>query len=90
MRNAFDALAHPVRRKILSLLRSRPMSAGEIAEAFDISKPTLSGHFNILKEADLITAERQGATITYHLNMTVVEEAAEFLLKLAKSGEKRK
>lgn len=83
MHDAFDALAHPVRREILKLLRTRPMSAGELADRFDLAKPTLSGHFATLKNADLIRAERRGTTIIYHLNMSVLEEAAALLLDLA-------
>jgi len=74
MDNAFKALAHPARRKILSLLREREMTAGELAEHFDFSKPTLSGHFAILKEADLVTTERKGTSIVYQLNISVSEE----------------
>ena len=65
MHDAFDALAHPVRREILKLLRTRPMSAGALADRFDLAKPTLSGHFATLKNADLIRAERRGTTIIY-------------------------
>jgi len=60
MSDVFDALAHPVRRKILKLLRKRAMSAGELADGFDLAKPTLSGHFAVLKAADLVTTERRG------------------------------
>ncbi|NHK26591.1 winged helix-turn-helix transcriptional regulator [Parvularcula flava] len=74
MDTAFKALAHPARRKILSLLREREMTAGELADHFDFSKPTLSGHFAILKEADLVTTERQGTSIVYQLNISVSEE----------------
>src|ERR1700761_2379697 len=88
MQDAFDALAHPVRRDILKLLRSRPMSAGDLAARFDLAKPTLSGHFTVLKNADLIRAERRGTTIIYHLNMSVLEEAAALLLDLAGSVRK--
>ncbi|HEX3674421.1 MAG TPA: autorepressor SdpR family transcription factor [Rhizomicrobium sp.] len=88
MSDAFDALAHPVRREILKLLRTRPTSAGEIAKHFTITKPTLSGHFAVLKAADLVRTERRGATIIYHLNMSVLEEAAALLLDLA-SGRKK-
>ncbi|MGN6515138.1 MAG: autorepressor SdpR family transcription factor [Rhizomicrobium sp.] len=75
MHDAFDALAHPVRREILKLLRKRPISAGELAEHFDLAKPTLSGHFTVLKAADLVSTERRGTTILYRLNMSVIEEA---------------
>jgi len=83
MGDVFDALAHPVRRKILKLLRRRAMSAGELADKFDLAKPTLSGHFAVLKAADLVTAERQGTTILYRVNMSVLEEAAAGLMDLA-------
>lgn len=89
MRDAFDALAHPVRRRILKLLRRRPMTAGALAAEFDLAKPTLSGHFAVLKEAGLITASRQGTSLTYHLNMSVLEEAAALVLDLAGAGQKR-
>ena len=71
----FDALSHPVRRKVLALLRKGPMSAGELAEHFDIAKPTLSVHFAKLKDADLVSVERQGTSLIYHLNMSILEEA---------------
>ena len=83
MSDVFDALAHPVRRKILKLLRKGAMSAGDIADRFDLAKPTLSGHFTVLKAADLVTTERQGTTILYRLNMSVLEEAAAALLDIA-------
>ena len=90
MSDAFDALAHPVRREILKLLRARPMSAGELAEHFTLAKPTLSGHFAVLKAADLVRTERRGTTIIYHLNMSVLEEAAALLLDLASIRKKEK
>jgi len=75
MDKIFKALADPSRRRILQLLREREMTAGEIAECFDLSKPTLSGHFAVLREADLVSADKHGTTITYRLNMSVLEEA---------------
>jgi len=75
MSEIYKALADPTRRRILELLREREMSAGEIAEHFKVSKPTLSGHFNVLRAAGLVEAERSGTTITYRLNITVLEEA---------------
>jgi DNA-binding transcriptional ArsR family regulator len=70
----FEALAHPTRRAILEMLKSGSRTAGELAEAFAVSKPTMSGHFSKLKEAGLIHADQQGATIFYSINMTVLEE----------------
>jgi DNA-binding transcriptional ArsR family regulator len=75
MNDVFKALAHPVRRQILELLKSGPKSAGEIASGVNVSKPTLSGHFAKLKEADLIRADQDGTTIYYTLNVSVLEEA---------------
>jgi len=83
MSDVFDALAHPVRRKILRLLRQRAMSAGELADQFDLAKPTLSGHFAVLKSAELVTTERQGTTIIYRINMSVLEEAMAALMDIA-------
>ncbi len=83
MSDVFDALAHPVRRKILKLLRKKSMSAGDLAEQFDLAKPTLSGHFAVLKSADLVSTESRGTTIIYSLNMSVLEEAMAALLSIA-------
>jgi DNA-binding transcriptional ArsR family regulator len=75
MVNAFKALADPTRRKVLQLLRNKPMSAGELADHFDVTKPTMSAHFAVLIGADLIEAEKNGRSITYRLKMSVLEEA---------------
>ena len=84
MTDVFKALAHPVRREVLRALRDGPVSAGDLAEAFPISKPTMSGHFAALKSADLIIAERHGTTIRYRLNATVADEAIGWLMELVK------
>ena len=78
----FEALSHPVRRQILALLRTGPMSAGDLAGHFELSKPTLSVHFGKLREAGLVTVERQGTSLIYHLNMSILEEALSGLLAL--------
>ncbi len=83
MSDVFDALAHPVRRKVLKLLRKRAMSAGDLADHFALAKPTLSGHFAVLKAADLVTTERRGTTIIYRVKMSVLEEATAALMDLA-------
>jgi DNA-binding transcriptional ArsR family regulator len=67
---------------VLALLRARPMSAGDLAGHFDVSKPTMSAHFTILREAGLIEADRQGKSIIYRLKMSVLEEA---LMELARA-----
>lgn len=78
----FKALSHPDRRHLLSLLREGPQQAGELAKAFDASWPTMSRHLSVLKEAELVTAERQGTAILYRVNTTVLEDAAGALLSL--------
>ena len=70
----YKAIADPTRRKIMQLLRERDMTAGELAEKFDFAKPTLSRHFSVLREADLIQGTKSGTTITYRLNVSVLEE----------------
>ena len=75
MYEVLKALAHPTRREILQMLKAREMSAGEIAERFDLTKPTLSGHFNVLREAGLVDVQRKGTTLIYRLNASVLEEA---------------
>ncbi len=75
MSEVYKAIADPTRRRILQLLREREMTAGEIAEHFHLAKPTLSGHFAVLREAGLVTSEKAGTTITYRLNASVLEEA---------------
>jgi ArsR family transcriptional regulator, repressor of sdpIR and other operons len=75
MNKVFKALSDPTRRQVLQLLRSRPMTAGELADHFDLSKPTMSAHFAVLREADLIHGEKEGTTITYRLRLSVLEDA---------------
>lgn len=72
--DAFKALADPTRREILRLLRHGEQTAGELAERFDMSKPSMSHHFSVLKAADLITSRRQGQQIVYALNTTVMQD----------------
>ena len=74
MSGVFKALADPTRRRILQLLYEREMTAGEIADHFAVSKPTLSGHLAVLRLADLVSAEKNGTTITYRLKLSVLEE----------------
>jgi DNA-binding transcriptional ArsR family regulator len=75
MSNVFKALADPTRRQVLHLLQRGPMSAGELAEHFDVTKPTMSAHFMVLREAGLIDSEKDGRTVMYRLRMSVLEEA---------------
>jgi ArsR family transcriptional regulator len=83
----FEALSHPVRRQILALLKHGPMSAGDLASHFDLSKPTLSVHFAKLREAGLVTVERRGTSLIYHLNMSILEGALSGLLSLREAKE---
>ena len=71
---AFKALADPTRRHILELLRTKDLTAGEIAEHFDMTKPSLSHHLNTLKTAGLVDAERDGQNIIYSLNTSVLQD----------------
>lgn len=80
MNRVYKALSDPTRRKILEMLRANDMTAGEIAAHFDLSKPTLSKHFGVLKEAELIQGDKSGTTITYRLNISVLEEALMILM----------
>jgi DNA-binding transcriptional ArsR family regulator len=75
MNDVFKALADPTRRRVLQLLHQRPMTAGELADAFHLSKPTMSAHFAVLRGAGLIAAEKQGTTITYSLQLSVLQDA---------------
>jgi DNA-binding transcriptional ArsR family regulator len=75
MTGVFKALSDPTRRAVLQLLRKGPMSAGELAGHFDVSKPTMSAHFAVLREANLIAQEKDGKSVIYHLNLSVLEEA---------------
>jgi DNA-binding transcriptional ArsR family regulator len=75
MSGVFKALSDPTRRRVLQLLRKRPMTAGELSDHFAVSKPTMSAHFATLREADLVHAEKSGKSITYHLRLSVLEDA---------------
>ena len=75
MSSVFKALADPTRRQVLQLLRQGPKSAGELADHFPVSKPTMSAHFAVLREAGLIDAHKSGVTITYRLKLSVLEDA---------------
>jgi ArsR family transcriptional regulator, arsenate/arsenite/antimonite-responsive transcriptional repressor len=81
-RSPFEALADATRRSILKRLRSGSLTAGEIAETFQLTKPTLSHHFRILKRAGLVRSHRQGTNVIYTLQANVIEELAAELLEL--------
>jgi DNA-binding transcriptional ArsR family regulator len=75
MNQVFKALSDPTRRRVLQLLRERPMTAGELAAHFPMHKATMSAHFSVLREADLIAADKHGTSITYRLRLSVLEDA---------------
>ncbi len=82
IQNTMKALSDPTRRTILNLLKKKRLSAGEIADNFDMSLPAVSKHLNILKDADLIRDQREGKYIFYELNATVLDEALLWLRDL--------
>ena len=86
---AFKALADPTRREILALLRRGEQTAGALAEEFDMTKPSMSHHFAVLKEADLITSRREGQQIWYGLNTTVVQDVMAWAMDLLGEGSKK-
>jgi ArsR family transcriptional regulator, arsenate/arsenite/antimonite-responsive transcriptional repressor len=84
----FRALADPTRREILDLLRQGEMTAGALAEKFDMTKPSMSHHFAVLKDADLITSRRDGQQIWYGLNTTVVQDLMVWAVRLMEDSKK--
>jgi ArsR family transcriptional regulator, arsenate/arsenite/antimonite-responsive transcriptional repressor len=86
MSEVYKALADPTRRKILELLRDGPLTAGDIADKVDVTKPTLSGHFAVLKAADLVDVTRRGTSMIYRLNTTVLEDAIFALMNAFRVG----
>lgn len=87
MMDPFKALADGNRRRILALLKEGDRTAGEIADHFDISKPSLSHHLSILKQAGLVIDERRGQNIIYSLNTTVFQEVTRWLMDLMDGGK---
>lgn len=84
----FRALADPTRREILDLLRKGEMTAGALAEKFDMTKPSMSHHFAVLKDADLIVSRRDGQQIWYGLNTTVVQDLMAWAMRLLHDSKK--
>ena len=81
MNTAFKALNDPTRREILELLQQRDMTAGEIVEHFDLTGPSISHHLDLLKQAGLVNAEKQGQFVLYSLNTTVVDDILKWFLQ---------
>jgi ArsR family transcriptional regulator, arsenate/arsenite/antimonite-responsive transcriptional repressor len=84
MNSIFKALNDETRREILDLLKVKDLSAGEIADYFNISKPSISHHLDILKRADLISSEKKGQFIIYSLNTTLMEDVLQWILTFKK------
>ena len=84
MASVYKAIADPTRRKIMQLLREGDLSAGQIVEHFDSAWPTISRHIAVLREADLVQGTKKGTTITYRLNVTILEEAMAALMETFK------
>lgn len=85
MNSLFKALNDPTRREILELLKKRDMTAGEIADHFQISKPSISHHLDLLKQAGLVDSVRQGQFIYYNINTTVFDEIIGWMLQFGKN-----
>ena len=91
LNEVFKAIADPTRREILRLLRSEEMSAGDVAARFAMTKPTMSHHFAVLKAAGLVGSRREGQTIWYSLDTTVLEDVLAWSMDMARGakGDKR-
>lgn len=88
MNELFKALSDPTRRKILDLLKDSDLTAGEIADHFDISKPSISNHLNLLKKAELIISVKRGQFIVYSLNTTAFQEIIKWVYQFSKKQDK--
>ena len=90
MDNVFKALSDPTRREILRLLSHGEKTAGELAERFDMTKPSMSHHFAVLKEAGLIISRREGQQIWYRLNSTVAQDVIAWVMELVDRGARKR
>ena len=88
MNDAFKALSDPTRRRILQLLADRDMTAGEIAAGFEMTKPSVSHHLSILKNAGLIDDERRGQNIVYSLNTTIFQQLIHWFFDISGKNER--
>jgi ArsR family transcriptional regulator, arsenate/arsenite/antimonite-responsive transcriptional repressor len=89
MNSIIKALDDPTRRRIIELLKKKDMTAGEIAEYFNMTKPSISHHLDILKQAAIIVGVKEGQFITYSLNTTVFDELVQWILDVAKGKSKK-
>jgi len=86
----FKALDDPTRRKIIEMLREKDLTAGEIADAFDISKPSISYHLDLLRQAGLVVSVKQGQYVYYSLNTSVLDDVITWMLDLKKPKKQKK
>jgi ArsR family transcriptional regulator len=84
----FKALNDPTRREILEILKQKDLTAGEIADRFNISKPSISHHLDLLKQAELVTSLKEGQFIYYSLNTTVMDEVLKWFIQFTKHKKK--
>lgn len=87
MNDAFKALSDPTRRKILELLKEKDLTAGEIANYFDMTKPSISHHLNVLRNGGLVLSEKEGQNIIYSLNTTVLQDIMKWTFDFFERGE---
>jgi ArsR family transcriptional regulator, arsenate/arsenite/antimonite-responsive transcriptional repressor len=90
MNTVFKALNDPTRREILELLREKDMTAGEIADRFDISKPSISHHLDLLRQAGMVVSVKQGQFIYYSLNTTVIDDIMKWFVQFTDKKRKKK
>lgn len=90
MNEIFKALSDPSRREILRLLGEGEMTAGDLATKFDMTKPTMSHHFAVLKAAGLVAARREGTSIVYSLNTTVMQDVMSWAMDLMGGTKEKK
>ncbi len=88
LNNLFKALNDPTRREILEILKDGDLTAGEIADRFNISKPSISHHLDLLKQAELVTSVKEGQFIYYSLNTTVMDEMLKWFVQFTKTKKK--
>lgn len=86
MSKVFKAISDGTRREILSLLSKKDMTAGDIANKFNMSKPSISKHLDILREAELVTSEKKGQYVIYSINVTVLQKVLGGFLDLISNG----
>lgn len=84
MNIVFKALNDPIRREILEILKERDMSAGDIADRFDIGKPTISHHLDLLRQANLVSSTKDGQFVMYSINTTILDEIMKWMVGLKK------